>query len=268
MVRNDYAHYLGFTPDVVSLESWAANCQRILTNEDLAADLMGTDTYYKASTGVPDTVVPVSRNSDPSWAADNANIESQAAQGTAPVRLLGRLHHLSVATYRPGCVEPELCSPERLRCGHWWRHDAKPAVRVENGDLNGASPKVVVIMIGVNNVVVDTPQDVAAGVAAVVGTVQQRLPETKILLLSILPAVLNVPNGNLMPQIAAVNSLLADLGNGTNIFYVDLWPAFTNSDGSFRPELHVSERAALNADGYAVVAQSIAPELDDLLSQG
>ena len=61
--------------------------------------------------------------------------------------------------------------------------------RLENGNLDGLKPKVAVVLIGVNNVpdTNNTPHDVLLGVTAVVKTLREKLPDTKVLLLGIFP---------------------------------------------------------------------------------
>src|SRR5262249_29604407 len=61
--------------------------------------------------------------------------------------------------------------------------------RLENGAIDGLSPKVAVLLIGTNNFGLEghQPDAVAKGVAACVQTLRKKLPSTKILLLAIFP---------------------------------------------------------------------------------
>src|SRR5690606_9190594 len=63
------------------------------------------------------------------------------------------------------------------------------AWRLENGNLEGQTPKVAVIMIGTNNLgnVKHSPEAVIDGITLVVETVQKHSPETEILLLGVFP---------------------------------------------------------------------------------
>ena len=62
--------------------------------------------------------------------------------------------------------------------------------RIENGEVAGIAPKVAVILIGANNLgrLHWSTADTLAGIDAVVQAVRRRLPNTKILLLSVLPS--------------------------------------------------------------------------------
>ncbi|HEX2861202.1 MAG TPA: GDSL-type esterase/lipase family protein, partial [Lacunisphaera sp.] len=59
--------------------------------------------------------------------------------------------------------------------------------RIENGELDGISPKVVVLMLGTNNSGQHTGAQIAAADRKIVGLIRQKLPETKILLLAVFP---------------------------------------------------------------------------------
>src|SRR5262245_10460605 len=59
--------------------------------------------------------------------------------------------------------------------------------RIQNGELAGIEPKVVVLMIGTNNASGNTPDEIAQGITAIVGELRKRLPKSKILLLGVFP---------------------------------------------------------------------------------
>ena len=59
--------------------------------------------------------------------------------------------------------------------------------RLENGELDGIKPKVVVLMIGTNNAGRNTADEIAEGVKAIVKELREKLPETKVLLLGVFP---------------------------------------------------------------------------------
>ena len=51
--------------------------------------------------------------------------------------------------------------------------------RLKNGAIDSISPKLAILLIGTNNRE-NTPDDTAAGIAACLTELQQRLPETEI----------------------------------------------------------------------------------------
>lgn len=63
--------------------------------------------------------------------------------------------------------------------------------RLDHGEVSGLHPKLVVVLIGTNNTASgQTAEDTELGIDAVVKDIEHRLPETKILLLGILPSKL------------------------------------------------------------------------------
>ena len=59
--------------------------------------------------------------------------------------------------------------------------------RLDNGNLEGITPKAAVIMIGTNNSGTNSPEEIADGVTAIVRQLQEKTPETEILLLATFP---------------------------------------------------------------------------------
>ena len=268
IVNADYEQYTHAAPDSKDWTNWATQLATgQSTAESLASQLMSGNTYYDLQTGVPPSVVPVPADFS-AWQVRNAQVASAAAVNTGPVVFVGDsiTQGWQLPTGQP--VWNEYYAPlNALDAGVGGDTTQNVLWRVESGELAGLAPKVVVLMVGVNNIINgDSPQAVADGVAADIEVLQQHLPGSKILLLSILPAVLTSRDLSFMAPIEATNRLLAGLADGQNVTYVDLSPAFTNPDGTYRPDLHVADGVHLNTAGYAAFARTIAPELNRLLS--
>jgi beta-glucosidase len=136
--------------------------------------------------------------------------------------------------------------------------------RFEQGQLAGIKAKVAVLMIGTNNSGKgrNTPDEILAGVIAVVNQIRNRQPDTKILLLAIFPRgkAFNDQRGDILQ----VNQALARLDDGQHVFYLDLGPQFIENDGSIstgmmKDALHPGEA------GYRVWATGMEPKLKALL---
>src|SRR5688572_21858341 len=98
--------------------------------------------------------------------------------------------------------------------------------RITNGELDGISPKVAVLMLGTNNTGTHTAEEIAAADRKIVGMIREKLPNTKVLVLAIFPrgarknaegvitdaAVTDATNR--MDIINGANSLLAKLDDG------------------------------------------------------
>ena len=140
--------------------------------------------------------------------------------------------------------------------------------RLDHGALDGIEPRVVVLLIGTNNLADHTDEEVAGGVEAVVGRVRRLAPRARVLLLGIFPrgAVrgLDAASQVVWPRIEAANRLIRRLDDGGKIRVLDVGPALLDPDGTISREvmpdfLHLSPR------GYRLWAEAMEPMLRSLL---
>jgi lysophospholipase L1-like esterase len=134
--------------------------------------------------------------------------------------------------------------------------------RIQNGELDGITPKVIVLMIGTNNSAGDPPEGTANGIKKIVETIRAKSPATKILLMGIFP------RGNKSVRQRevnnAVNAIISKLGDDKHVFYMDIGEKFLTPDGTLTPEiapgfLHLSPK------GYQIWADAILPKLAELM---
>lgn len=94
--------------------------------------------------------------------------------------------------------------------------------RIENGEANDIAPKVAVILIGANNLgrLHWSAEDTVTGIGAIIAQLRQRLPNTKLLLLGVLPSV---RSEWATETTLAINSMLAArYGHGGPVTYLDV----------------------------------------------
>ena len=135
--------------------------------------------------------------------------------------------------------------------------------RVQNGTLNGAQPKVVVLLIGTNNSKRDTAPQVAEGVSAIITDIRTRLPETKILLLGIFPRA-EKPDDPRRLKVAEINTHLAKLDDGKAVFFLDLGPKFLRPDGTLSKGV-MHDFLHLTTTGYKIWSDGMDEKLKELL---
>ena len=139
--------------------------------------------------------------------------------------------------------------------------------RIQNGELEGLTPKVVVLMIGTNNFGLhgDQPADVTRGVKAILNTLQEKLPKAKVLLLAVFPRD-QKPDTNFRKKIATLNGELAKMADGNRVIFQDIGSVFLDKDGMLTKEimpdfLHLSEK------GYFLWAEAIEPKVLELMGK-
>jgi lysophospholipase L1-like esterase len=109
--------------------------------------------------------------------------------------------------------------------------------RIEHGALDGLEAKLVVLLIGVNNLGGGfSPQDTADGVRATVTAVCAHLPSARVLLLGILPARREAEHP-LRQRILDTNRLLAGLVDPGHVEYAEIGSVLLDSDGRIAPGL-------------------------------
>jgi lysophospholipase L1-like esterase len=147
--------------------------------------------------------------------------------------------------------------------------------RVNNGQLTGLDPGLVVLMIGTNNLFAPTgnpgfptadyvgpahtPAEVADGVLATVQAIHQHLPNSHILTLSVLRGLNNSDPDRIAADSA--NALLSQaFTTDTNplLDYLNVNSAFRNPDGTINGNIS-GDGIHPTAAGYGALAQSIAP---------
>jgi lysophospholipase L1-like esterase len=137
--------------------------------------------------------------------------------------------------------------------------------RITNGELDGISPKVVVLMIGTNNSANDAPDKIAEAIEKTVGIIRQKLPKSKVLLLAVFTRTRDTDKKN-MPTIKAVNERIAKLDDGKTVRFLDINDKFSDSEGkvpkeTFPDGLHPNEK------GYEIWADAMDPLLKGMMKE-
>jgi Lysophospholipase L1 and related esterases len=143
--------------------------------------------------------------------------------------------------------------------------------RLPRGELEGPPPKVIVLLIGTNNIgfersgkIRNTTTEAIEGVMAVIDLIQSKQPASKILLLGLFPR--GEKTDPIREQVAEVNAALRTRDDGDRIRFLDIGHKFLSPDGSISPQvmpdlLHPSEL------GYEIWANAMMPLLTEMLAQ-
>jgi lysophospholipase L1-like esterase len=136
--------------------------------------------------------------------------------------------------------------------------------QIQSGQVAAVTPDVVVILIGSNNLGVgQSPVATATGIQAIVDDIQVELPETRILLLGLLPRSASAADP-IRAGIAKVNRSIAKLADGQRIRFLDFGAAFLLLDGSL-PTVVMPDLLHPSLLGYQIYTVAIWPTLLDML---
>ncbi len=139
--------------------------------------------------------------------------------------------------------------------------------RLQNGNLEGISPKVAVVMIGTNNSngYDNTAKQIAEGVGEIVNTLRTKVPKTKILLLGIFPRGENINDQR--GKLLQINQILAKHDDDDFVRFLDIGHHFINEAGLIPGEI-MPDYLHLSPLGYEIWADAIAPHLGELTGEG
>lgn len=137
--------------------------------------------------------------------------------------------------------------------------------RLDNGNLEGISPDLAVVMIGTNNSNSNTPEEIADGIEMIIERLKSKTPETEILLLGVFPRGAT-PADRLRQVNQKTNEIISQLADGEQVHYLDIGQKFLQDDGTLSKEimpdlLHLSEK------GYRIWAEAIEPKVAELMKQ-
>ena len=135
--------------------------------------------------------------------------------------------------------------------------------RLDHGNIEGISPKLAVVMIGMNNARANKPEQIADGIKAIVHKLRTQLPQTKVLLLAIFPR--GADEQDPLRQVnQKTNAIVAKLDDGQMVHYLDIGPAFLADDGTLSKEI-MPDLLHLSPKGYQIWAESIEPSIRKLM---
>jgi lysophospholipase L1-like esterase len=217
--------------------------------------------------------------------ADRAAPRTDANSMTAHAELLKKAKQGRIDVYfvgdsivrRWGALDyPELLANWKQNFHGWnaanfgWGGDRTQNIlwRLENGELDGVDPEVIVILAGTNNVGAQprdeqTIADIARGINAVLEVCRKKAPNATIILTAIFPR-----NDNLavMPTIDRINQRLATFADGKRVRFVNINDRLADANGTL-VEGVLNERDKLHPTlkGYQIWADALKPIFSELL---
>ena len=134
--------------------------------------------------------------------------------------------------------------------------------RLENGELDGVSPKAIVLLAGTNNIGANaTAEDVTGGIQEVVRVMQAKAPEAKIVLTAVFP---RNDRMTLLPVIDRVNADLAKWADGRKVRFLNVNDKLADKYGKLFEGM-MGDRLHPTVKGYQVWADVLKPVLTEIL---
>jgi len=137
--------------------------------------------------------------------------------------------------------------------------------RLDHGNLDGPTPKGVVLLIGTNDLGHGRPPNQAAeGIRQTLVELRAKLPDTRILLLGLWPRGATAED-RLRQEVVEVNKLISACGDGQMITYADIGGVLLEPNGvlsrTVSPDL-----LHFTATGYERLVPKLDPLIDKLVA--
>lgn len=129
--------------------------------------------------------------------------------------------------------------------------------RIRHGNYNSCHPQNAVIAIGINDLIGEsvTPEQVAQGIIAVASEVRKQLPDTRIILMGLLPSG-KEGNSAIRLKCDNIHQILART-KLKGVEYINPTKWFVESDGTMKEGLYGGDYIHLTDAGYQVWANEI-----------
>lgn len=142
--------------------------------------------------------------------------------------------------------------------------------RLDNGELDGVNPRVVVLLAGTNNVgdqragadAETRADEIARGVQAILHAIRMKAPAATIVLTGIFPR-----NDHMVfvPMIDRINQKLSGLADGERIRYLNINGKLADGNGILRDGMMNPDGLHPTVKTYQIWADALKPVLEELL---
>ena len=139
--------------------------------------------------------------------------------------------------------------------------------RLENGELDGVNPKVIVVLAGINNVgtkpgSADKVEDITEGLRAVLDVCRTKAPNATVIMMAIFPRNDNI---GVTPTLNQINRNIEQMADGRKVRYLDINDKLADKDGRFFSGMVNADQLHPTLQAYQVWADALKSLLTELL---
>jgi len=233
------------------------------------------DKFLKHDPAKETAIQPVPRTDENSLIA-HAELQEKTKKGVIDVYFEG-----DSITRRWGATEyPKLLANWNENFFGWnaanfgWGADSIQNIlwRINDGELDGVHPKVIVFLAGTNDIGYRVPVDgdsartktqrITKGIETVLKVMREKAPEATIILTGIFP---RSDNAAIFSMIKKINANLAELADGKTIRYLDINDRLADENGILYEGMMDPDKLHPALGGYQVWADALKPIFHELL---
>ena len=140
--------------------------------------------------------------------------------------------------------------------------------QLQNTPFDNVQPKVVVMLIGANNLQfapLQSADDIALGIGVIIQTLREKLPQSKILLMGTFPRD-QAPGTAYRLKIQQINAAISHLDDGQWIRFLDIGGQLLDKDGYLTTDV-AYDGLHLTAKGYRIWSDAIKPVINEMIAQ-
>ena len=141
--------------------------------------------------------------------------------------------------------------------GFGWDRIENVLWRVYHGELDSIAPKQIVLMIGTNNLQLNTNEEIATGLQFLIKAIRAKQPDAHILMMGIFP------RRNMEDRVVKLNKMLANVAAQSKINYADAGNLLVKKDGKIDESLFL-DGLHPNAVGYEKLGSFITAHLNKM----
>jgi lysophospholipase L1-like esterase len=138
--------------------------------------------------------------------------------------------------------------------------------RILNGELEGIKPKLVVLHIGTNNLPTHTAEEVCLGIRDIIRIFREKLPESRILLIGLLPRNKDETGRDYMRMIKHVNKNLKQIVINNKVTVIDFKDYFLETASEVKPGL-LPDGLHPGEEGFIVLGELLEPYIVRLVEK-
>jgi N-acetylglucosamine-6-sulfatase len=135
--------------------------------------------------------------------------------------------------------------------------------RMQNGELDNFKARLIVLMLGTNNINRNPIDEIVDGNRLIVEEFKKRQPQAKVLLLGIFPRSQEATHPY-RASIKEINGKLARLADDKQVFFMDIGDRFLTPDGTLTTEI-MPDGLHPNLRGYRIWADAISGRVRELM---
>ena len=213
---------------------------------------------------VNSAVIPATRGDEKWWRDRDNAVKKRAQEGNAELAFIG--DSITQGWEDAGAEVWQEFYTDRKPINLGFSGDRTEHViwRLQHGNLGKTKPNVAVLMIGTNNTGhnFQDPDEVAQGVRRILEILEERRPDTKVLLLGVFPRGETSFDPMRLNNVA-INQIIRRYADGDRVHYMDIGHVFLEPDGRLPRDI-MPDLLHLNQEGYRRWANAIEPKLKEL----